>query len=479
MHRKLILGFKVFAMAGILTFMGCGSKDGFNSDIIISNTLILTMDKESRIIEDGAIVIIGDKIQALGPMDEILSEYNAPTIIDGRDKLVMPGLINTHTHSPMTIFRGFADDLPLHEWLYEHIFPVEAEFINKENVIAGTKLAVLEMLKSGTTTFNDMYYYADEIAKVAEKAGIRAVISEGLIDYAVPNSETPEHGFDYTERMIQKWADHPLVNIGVAAHAPYSSSAELIKRSKSLADKYNVPFNIHVAETKKEFDQIMEEYKLSPVAYLDSLGVLGENVVAAHGIHLTKEDIEIVINRGVGIAHNPECNMKLASGVAPVPEIIAGGGKVSLGTDGVASNNNLNMFDEMNAAALLHKLFNNDPTLVDAKTAVEMATIRGAKVMGMDDIIGSLETGKKADILIIDLNSPHLYPLYNIYSQIVYSMQGSDVETVIINGKIVMENRNVLNIDDELVYEKVKSISRKIQKYVESDHVASGKGIKK
>lgn len=468
MLKKSINIFKVITMSGILTFTGCGSHEEFNSDIIISNAMIVTMDEDSRIIENGAIVIIGDKIHALGTMDEILEEYSAPKIIDGRNKLVMPGLINTHTHSPMTIFRGFADDLPLQEWLYEHIFPVEAEFINKENVIAGSKLAMLEMLKSGTTTFNDMYYYADEIAKVAEKAGIRAVISEGLIDYAVPNSETPEQGIEYTEKMIQKWADHPLVTICVAAHAPYSSSADLIKTSKALADKYNVPFNIHVAETKKEFDQMTELYGLTPVEYLDSLGVLGENVVAAHGIHLTDRDIEIFVERGVGIAHNPECNMKLASGVAPVPAILAKGGKVGLGTDGVASNNNLDMFDEMKIAAILHKLFNNDPTVLDAKTAIELATIRGAEVMGMDDIIGSLENGKKADMIIIDLNTPHAYPLYNIYSQIVYSLKSSDVETVIINGKIAMEQRNILNLDEESIFESIKTISEKIQKYAET-----------
>jgi 5-methylthioadenosine/S-adenosylhomocysteine deaminase len=456
-------------MSGILSFTaGCSSNDSYNSDIIISNTIIVTMDADFRIIEDGAIVICGDSILAIGNSQEILSKYNAPKIIDGKGKMIMPGLINTHTHSPMVIFRGFADDLPLHEWLYDHIFPIEAEFITKENVSLGAKLAIAEMLQSGTTTFNDMYYFGDEIAHVVEKAGIRAVITEGLIDFAVPNSDSPEDGINYTERMIKKWAGHSLVTIGVATHAPYSSSGELIIKSKALADKYNVPFNIHVAETRKEFDQIMSEHGLTPVGYLNKLGVLSPNLVMAHGVHLTQEDVLLVAKSGAGIAHNPECNMKLASGVAPIPDILAAGGKVGLGTDGVASNNNLDMFDEMNTAALLHKLYKNDPTVLDARTVVEMATIGGARVLCMDDKIGSLEIGKKADIIILDLSKPHSHPLYNVYSQIVYSMKSSDVETTIVNGQIVMENRNVIHIDEKALYAKIDSLAVEIRKHADA-----------
>ena len=469
MLKKYFNYFKILIMAGILSFnTACETKDGYNADIIIANAWIVTMDNEYRLIEDGAVVICNDSILAIGTSEEILSKYNAPKIYDGKQRIVMPGLINTHTHSPMNIFRGFADDLPLHEWLYAHIFPIEGEFITKENVKLGAKLAIAEMLMSGTTTFNDMYYYGDEIAKIAEKAGIRAVITEGLIDFAVPNSETPEHGISYTENMIKKWAGHELITIGVATHAPYSSSAELIIKSKELADKYNVPFNIHVAETRKEYDQTMEEHGLSPVAYLHSLGVLGENVVMAHGIHITSEDIALIAKYGVGIAHNPVCNMKLASGVAPIPELLAAGAKVGLGTDGVASNNNLDMFSEINTAALLHKINSNDPTVMDARTVVEIATVGGARVLGMEDKIGSIEVGKKADIILLDLSKPHSHPLYNVYSQLVYSMKSTDVETVIINGQVVMDNNNVINIDEKALYHRVDSLAREIMKHVEA-----------
>ncbi len=469
MLKKSLIYLKTLLMSGIISLnTGCESKDGYNSDLIITNTIVVTMDADFRVLENAAVVIAGDSIVAIGDSDELLAMFKSPKVIDGKGKLIMPGLINTHTHSPMTIFRGFADDLPLHEWLYDHIFPVEAQFITKENVRLGAKLAIAEMLQSGTTTFNDMYYFGDEIAHVVEKAGIRAVITEGLIDFAVPNSESPEHGINYTERMIKKWAGHSLVTIGVAAHAPYSSSGELIVASKALADKYNVPFNIHVAETKKEFDQIMSAYGLTPVQYLNKLGVLSPNMIMAHGIHLTEEDIKIIVEKGVGIAHNPECNMKLASGVAPVPDVLDAGGKVGLGTDGVASNNNLDMFDEMNTAALLHKLHKNDPTVLDARTVVEMATIGGARVLGMDDKIGSIEKGKKADIIIIDLGKPHLHPLFNVYSLLVYSMKSSDVESVIVNGQLVMENRNVLNIDEKALYSQVDSLVMEIRKFAES-----------
>ncbi len=470
MFNRYYVFLKVLIMSGILSNnTGCSqAKDSYNADIIIANAWVVTMDESSRLIENGAVVICNDSILAVGRSDDILSKYNAPRIYKGTNRIVMPGLINTHTHSPMTIFRGFADDLHLHEWLYDHIFPIESEFITKENVRLGAKLAIAEMLMSGTTTFNDMYYYGDEIAHIAEKAGIRAVITEGLIDFAVPNSETPEHGLDYTERMIKKWAGHDIITIGVAAHAPYSSSAELIQSSKNLAEKHNVPFNIHVAETRKEFDQIKDEHGLTPVAYLDKLGVLCANVVMAHAIHLTSEDIELIAKRGAGVAHNPVCNMKLASGVAPVPEFIEAGVKLGLGTDGVASNNNLDMFSEMNTAALLHKINSNDPTVVDAKSVIEMATIGGAKVLGFDEKIGSIEVGKKADLILLELNKPHAYPLFNVYSQIVYSLKSSDVETVIINGKVVMDNREVVNIDEKALYNKVDSLTKEIIKHVET-----------
>ncbi len=425
--------------------------------------MILSMDAQGQYWDEGSIVIRGNTIESIGLINDAEAKYPEARVIDGSGKLVMPGLINTHTHVPMTIFRGYADDLPLHEWLYEYIFPIESEFINAENVTLGTKLAIAEMLRSGTTTFNDMYYYVDQIAEVVDATGMRAVLSEGLINYAAPGCDTPEKGLQVSERLIQRWKNHPRITISVSAHAPYSCSARLLQDAKALADKYNVPFNIHLAETRKEFDQSIASTGYTPTAYLESLGVLGENVIAAHGVHLTAEDIELLKSRGVSVAHNPECNMKLASGVAPVPTLLEKGIKVGFGTDGVASNNNLDLFEEINTAAMLHKLISKDPTVLDAKTVVEMATIGGAMVLGLDKEVGSLEPGKRADLIMLDMKQPHAHPVYNIYSLLVYSMKGSDVETVIIDGKIVMENRRFLYLDEEGLYAKAEEIAVKIR----------------
>ncbi|TVQ16933.1 MAG: amidohydrolase [Bacteroidetes bacterium] len=431
--------------------------------LIIKNAMVLSIDSQSNYWEQASIVIRGNTIESVGKIDVAEEKYPGARVIDGSGKLVMPGLVNTHTHVPMTIFRGYADDLPLHEWLYEYIFPIESEFVNAENVKLGTRLAIAEMLRSGTTTFNDMYYFVDEIARVVDATGMRAVLSEGLIDFAAPNSPTPEHGMRLSEQLINRWSNHPRVTISVSVHAPYTSSAKLIQDAKKLADRYGVPFNIHLAETRKEFDESLDRTGFTPVGYLESLGVLGANLIAAHSVHLTPEDIELYAQRGVSVAHNPECNMKLASGVAPVPALLAKGVKVGFGTDGVASNNNLDLFEEINTAAMLHKLNSNDPTVLDAKTVIEMATIGGARVLGLDKEIGSLEPGKRADLIILDMKQPHAHPVYNIYSLLVYSMKGSDVETVIIDGRVVMENRKFMYLDEEGLYAKAEEVAAKIK----------------
>jgi 5-methylthioadenosine/S-adenosylhomocysteine deaminase len=431
--------------------------------IVIKNAMILSIDKDFNFWKSGSIVIRGRFISAIGELTEEEMSFPSATVIDGKGKLVMPGLINTHTHVPMTIFRGYADDLPLHQWLYEYIFPIESEFINAGNVKVGAKLAIAEMLRSGTTTFNDMYYFVDEIAQVAESAGIRAVLSESVIDFPVPNSPTPQDSLRLSEKLINKWKDHSLVTISISAHSPYSCSGKLIQDAKALADKYGVPFNMHVAETRKEFDESMQLTGLTPTAYLQKLGILGPNVIFAHGVHLTADDIEILAANGVSVAHNPECNMKLASGVAPVPQLLRAGVKVGFGTDGVASNNNLDLFEEMNTAAILHKLNSNDPTVLNARTVVEMATMGGARLLGKEKEIGSLEVGKKADLIVLDMMQPHAHPVYNIYSILVYSMQGSDVETVIVDGKIVMLNRKLTLLDVDGLYEETECIAGKIK----------------
>ncbi len=460
MQNKTIYFTKAIIMVATIFLFGCERE--YNADIIIKNAHIITMDGKMSQFENGSLVVKDGQIVVVGENADIEKKYKAPEIIDGAGKLVMPGLINTHTHAAMTMFRGYADDIHLHDWLYEYIFPIEREFVTAENVTLGTKLAVAEMLRSGTTTFNDMYYFVDEIAKVVDETGIRAVLSKGLLDFPVPDSPTPGEGMEKTRQLIEKWDSHPRINVSVAAHAIYSCSPDLIINAKKIADEYGVSFNMHVAETLVEFDNIKQEHGHSPVTFLNDIGVLDENMIAAHCVHLTPEDIQLIAEKGVGVAHNPQCNMKIASGVAPIPELMSAGAKVGIGTDGPASNNDLDMFDEMRTTAFIHKLTSNDPTFMDAQTVVKLATVDGARVLGMEDQIGSLETGKKADIIILDLEKPHAHPLYNIYSLIVYSLKSSDVETVIIDGEIVMKNRNLINIQEDVLYKKFDSLSVEI-----------------
>jgi len=464
----------IFDLLVILVFLlsvvvGCVSKNKSRNlipaDIIIEHAQVLTMDSNHEIFKNTSVVIKQGRIIDIEASDSIAIKYSATRIIDGKDKLVMPGLVNTHTHVPMNLFRGYSDDQPLHDWLYKYIFPLEKKYVTAHNVRMGAQLAMIEMLKSGTTVFNDMYYYEDEVAKAAKEIGMRGIVCEGLISFPVPNAKDYKEGMAYIEKLVKKWKGDSLITVGVSVHSPYTCSSELIKDAWALADKYKIPFNIHLAETKWEVDSIEKTFKCTPVQYLNKLGALSENVIAAHCVHITDEDIAILAEKKVGVAHNPECNMKICSGVAPVPAMLKKGIKVGLGTDGAASNNNLDMFQAMYTAALLHKLSSNDPTVMNAQQVVEMATINGAKVLGMDKLIGSLEKGKAADLIILDLKRPEVYPLYdNIYSSIVYSMNSTAVNTVIINGKVVMDNRKVLNIDEDKLLNDIQLLADSIAK---------------
>jgi len=434
------------------------------NDIGIFGAKILSMDKNFSIINDGAIIIDKGKIVEIGDSEKLRINFPVLKSIEAKGKLVMPGLINTHTHSAMTIFRGFADDIALKSWLHEFVFPSEAKYINAETVKLGTTLAIAEMLLSGTTTYNDMYFYVQEAAEVTEKFGMRAVLSEGIIDYPTPSAASPEIGIIHTEELLQNWKNNTLINIAISAHSPYSCSKNLLQKVKSFADKHAIKLHIHLAETQWEVVEIQKLHKLTPTEYLESIGILDSNVIAAHSVHLTEHDIDLYAKYGLGVAHNPECNMKLASGVAPIPKLLAKGVKVGIGTDGVASNNNLDIFQDLRTAAFVHKLVNSNPSLVNAKEMVKMATIGGAQVLGLEHEIGSLEKGKKADLLIVDLFKPHLMPIYDIYSHIVFSMTGNDVETSIINGKIVMENRFIKGLDFANLSSQVQEIANKIIK---------------
>ncbi|MGZ3608180.1 MAG: amidohydrolase [Syntrophales bacterium] len=433
-------------------------------DIVISGGTILLMDEKNHVIRNGAVAIEGDTIIAVGDKGDIQNLYTAREIIDAKNSLIMPGLINCHNHAPMSYFRGLADDLELMDWLNNYIFPAEAMFVNEEFSYLGGLLACAEMIKSGTTTFCDMYIFEDEVAKAAKEAGMRCLLGEVLFDFPSPNFKTPDEGLQYTESLIQKWANDPLVNIFVEPHALYTCSQNLLRGSKKLADKYGVPLGTHYLESRSEKERLTEQYGKSPTHFLRDTGYLSDRFIAFHCVCLEEEDMRIFADYGCKVVHNPESNMKLASGVAPIPEMMGAGVTVGLGTDGCASNNNLDMFQEMDTAAKLHKVAKLDPTVMDARTVVRMATCEGAKALGMENIVGSLKAGMKADVIIIDLDKPHLTPLFNDYSHIVYAVNGDDVDTVLINGRVVMKNRKLLTITEDAIMATVEETAIRIKK---------------
>lgn len=430
------------------------------ADIVIKNGTILTMDSKNSILEDAFIAVNGDTISHLGASGA--TSIKAEKIIDAGGGLILPGLVNGHTHAAMSLFRGLADDLPLMDWLENYIFPVESK-MDAEFVYTGTLLALAEMVLSGTTTFCDMYLFEEEVARAAKKAGVRCLVGEVLYDFPSPNYGPIKNGLAYTESLIQKWQNDPIVSIAVEPHSLFTCSPKLLAASNDLALKYQVPLILHVAETLNELDEIKKKYGKSPIEHLDSLGLLGPHLIADHCVHLSESDIQRMAKTGIKVVHNPESNMKLASGIAPVPELIRQGVTVGLGTDGCASNNNLDLFSEMDTAAKLHKVNALDPTLMDAYTVLRMATIEGANALGLQDITGSLEIGKKADVIVIDTRKPHLAPLYNAVSHLVYAVKGSDVRHSLINGILVMEDRRLLTLDlDEIIASsKEKSIQVK------------------
>ncbi len=420
-----------------------------DADLIIKNGTLLTMDFKNSILENGFLAIRGDRISNIGTGD--MPSIKATKIIDAKGGLVLPGLVNGHTHAAMTLFRGLADDLPLMQWLENYIFPAERN-MDAEFVYTGTLLALAEMILSGTTTFCDMYLFEEEVAKAAKKAGVRCLVGEVLYDFPSPNYGSVGKGLEYTESLIQKWRDDPIVSIAVEPHSLFTCSPELLMAANELALKHRVPLIIHVAETLNEVSEIKGKYGKTPIEHLDSLGLLGAHLIADHCVHLGPSDIKKMAEHGVKVVHNPESNMKLASGIAPVPELIKQGVTVGLGTDGCASNNNLDLFSEMDTAAKLHKVHAMDPTVVDAVTVLRMATIQGARALGLQDITGSLEIGKKADVIVIDTHKPHLTPMYNAVSHLVYAASGNDVTHSVINGKLVMEDRKLLTLDlDEII----------------------------
>jgi 5-methylthioadenosine/S-adenosylhomocysteine deaminase len=434
-------------------------------DIVVENGTILTMDENNTIFEEGIVCIKGDTISHIGTRGK--EAFEAKKKIDAKKGLILPGLINGHTHAAMSLFRGLADDLPLMEWLNNYIFPVESR-MDGNFVYIGTRLACAEMILSGTTTFCDMYLFEEEVATAAREAGMRCLVGEVLYDFPSPNYGPIKKGFEYTEQLIRKWQNDPMVSIAVEPHSLFTCSPDLLVTSSKLALTHGVPLIIHLAETRSEVDELQDKYGKSPVEHLLSLGILGPHLIADHCVHLDSEDIEILAEHKVRVIHNPESNMKLASGVAPVPELLARGVVVGLGTDGCASNNNLDLLGEMDMAAKLHKVHNMDPTVMDALTVLKMATIEGARALGLEGLTGSLEPGKKADLIVVDSQSPHMTPMYNPFSHLVYSARGNDVVHAIINGQQVMENRNLLTLNLTEIMTDAKEKSLQIKEWLSS-----------
>jgi len=410
-------------------------------DRIIYNGIVLTVNPDFEIIEDGMVGIKDGVIRCVESCKKDILQYDADDVIDADGGIVMPGLINAHVHLPMSLFRGLADDLPLARWLNDYIFPAEQKHISPETVKIGALLSCAEMIMSGTTTCCDGYFHEAEVAEAVLKTGLRAVLAQGVIDYPAPGVPEPARNVETAVEFVKKWKNRsPLITPSIFCHSPYTCSADTLKKAKQAADLLGVRFQIHVAETKGEADQIRQAHNMSPVQYLDSLGVINDNTLISHAVWVDDDDLDILAFNNARVAHCPESNMKLASGIAPVPEMISKAICVGLGTDGCASNNNLDLFEEMDSAAKLHKVFKRDPTVMDAKTVIKMATIEGAKAIGLEDVTGSLEPGKQADIIIIDINKPHLTPMYHPESHLVYAVHGSDVSDVFVAGKALMRN---------------------------------------
>ncbi len=434
-----------------------GSKK--RADILLLNGTVLTLDAVSTSFNPGGIAIRGDKIESVGPSDEIQAAFDTPETLDISGCVALPGLINAHTHAAMTLFRGLADDLPLMDWLERHIFPAEKK-LTEEWVYWGTMLACAEMILSGTTAFCDMYLFENKVAEAAKRAGIRALVGEVLYDFPSPAYGKIENGLRYTESLIERWRGDALVSIAVEPHAPYTCSPDLLRKCHLISVRHEVPLVIHLSENEAEVKRVMQLYSRRPVAHLEALGLLDPLLVADHCVALDQTDINMLAENQVKVVHNPESNMKLASGIAPIPRLLESGVTVALGTDGCASNNNLDMFGEMDTCAKLHKAATLDPTTVSAETTLRMATVSGARALGWEGLTGQIVPGMLADLIVVDFRKPHLTPVYNPVSHLVYAAGAADVRHSIIGGQLVMKDRILLTLDTEEIFGHVLQFCR-------------------
>jgi 5-methylthioadenosine/S-adenosylhomocysteine deaminase len=463
MKRQLRCFCIAMAIAGAFTDAPAQQKKQ-PADLIIAGGTVVTMDAERRILEDGAIAAKGDVILDVGTRAQIESKYSASTQIDAHGRLVLPGFINGHTHAPMTLLRGLKDDVTLDVWLKNYIFPAEAKNVTQDFVRWGTRLAAAEMIRGGVTTFVDMYYFEDALAEETKAAGMRAIVGESWLDFPVPDNKNEAEAAAYTETFVKRWQGDPLIHAAVAPHSIYLCSQKTLHDVQALAHKYHAPILIHVAEIKKELDDSLAQNHATPVQYMNRIGLLGPDIIAAHCVWVDETDRKLLAKNGVGCVHNPSSNMMLASGVAPVIEERAAGIAVGLGTDGPSgSNNDLDLMEEIDLAAKLQKIAKMDPRALGAKAVVDMATIEGARAIHLEKEIGSLEPGKKADLILINLNEPNAVPMYDVYSQLAYALKASDVETVIIGGRIVMRDQRLLTLHENEILAKAREYGKNVQ----------------
>jgi 5-methylthioadenosine/S-adenosylhomocysteine deaminase len=450
------------AMLAVLAIAAVQAPRRAVSLIVIGGTVI-TENAAHQVLSPGALAISGTDIVAIDTPDAIIRGFSAAETIDERENVVLPGLVNTHTHAPMVMYRGLADDLALMDWLQKYIFPAEAKTVSPEMVRIGTRLAALEMIESGTTTYADMYYFEEEIAKATKEAGLRGVLGETIIQFPVADAKTPAEGLKRAEAFIKSFRNDNLIVPAVAPHSLYTNDAATLVACAELGRKYGVPVIIHLAETEDEVKIAREQHQATPVGYLESLGFWGPRTLAAHGVWVNDDDIQILKKHNVGVSHNPESNMKLASGTAPVTKYLAAGIALGLGTDGAASNNDLDMFGAMRQASFLAKHATHDPTAVPARTALDMATIGGARALGMEKLIGSLEVGKRADLITVSMGAARQTPMYDPISDLVYVTRGDDVRSTIVNGKVLMKNRELRTLDRDAVIADANRLSQKVR----------------
>ncbi|MCF7813696.1 MAG: amidohydrolase family protein [Candidatus Cloacimonetes bacterium] len=438
-------------------------------DLLIKNGLILTYDKNPEI---SSIAVNSGKIIEIDKIDKLEKKYAPSQTIDAEDKIVMPGFVNTHTHAGMIYFKGMADDLPLMDWLSNHIWPAESHFLKKEFMKDAALHGCAEMIKNGITTFNDMYFFGNEVAESAEKVGIRAVLGEVVLDTSVANCSTADEIFSYTKMMHSKYKDSELIDVAVAPHAIYTVSKENLIKSAELAEKLGVTLHIHISETHQEVEDCIQKTGKRPVEYLDSIGFFRSPVLTAHAIWLDENEHNILAKHGASIAINTSSNLKLASGFDSFASYLKKGINLSIGTDGVASNNNLSLLEEISLTSKLQKALNNDPTILPAKQMIEIATLGGTKALLKDKEIGSIEIGKKADLLLIETNSLEAQPMYNPFSHLVYTFTSESIKDVIINGKIVMKNRKLTTLDEAELLDKAKFYQKKIIAFNKKNHTS-------